>query len=88
MKKLFILVALIIIVFKANSQQETEASLILDLKKARASYEIAKQKYENDKKLIENKAISEDEFTRSKNEVLSSEVDYQKLILRLIAQQS
>ena len=68
--------------------QEDQASIILDLKKARAAYEIAKQKLENDKKLYENKAISEDEFSRSKNEVLSSEVEYQKLILRLISQQS
>lgn len=87
-KKLLLLAALIIIASGAFSQQENEASLILDLKKARASFDMAKQKYENNKKLIENKAISEDEFTQSKNELLSSEVDYQKLILRLISQQS
>jgi hypothetical protein len=71
-----------------SQQAENEASLILDLKKARASFEMSRQKYENNKKLIDNKAISEDEFTKSKNELLSTEVDYQKLILRLISQQS
>jgi hypothetical protein len=88
MQKLFILIFLILIAIKGNAQRENEASLILDLKKARASFDMAKQKFENNKTLIENKAISEDEFIRSKNEMLSSEVDYQKLILRLIAQQS
>ncbi|MCE5251674.1 NEW3 domain-containing protein [bacterium] len=73
---------------RMSDGQTDQASLLLDLKKARAAYEIAKQKFENDKVLYENKAISEDEFTKSKNEVLSSEVDYQKLILRVIAQQS
>ena len=68
--------------------QEDQASLLLDLKKARASYEIANQKYENDKKLFENNAISEEEYITSSNELLSREVDYQKLILRVIAQQS
>jgi hypothetical protein len=68
--------------------QEDQASLLLDLKKARAAYEIAKQKLENDKKLYDNKAISGDEFNKSKNEFLSREVDYQKLILKVMAQQS
>jgi len=68
--------------------QEDQASLLLDLKKARAAYEIAQQKLENDKRLFENNAISEEEYNQSKNELLSREVDYQKLILRVIAQQS
>lgn len=68
--------------------QEDQASLILDLKKARASYEIAKQKYQNDEKLLKEQAISEDEYNQTKNELLTAEVDYQKLILRLISQQS
>ena len=34
--------------------QQDQASLLLDLKKARATYEIAKQKLENDRKLFEN----------------------------------
>jgi hypothetical protein len=90
MKKIVVfLLVLTMIGAKIFSQQaENEASLILDLKKARASFEMSKQKYENNKKLIDNKAISEDEFTRSKNELLSYEVDYQKLILRLVSQQS
>ena len=46
--------------------QQDQASLLLELKKARASYEIAKQKLENDRKLFDNKAISEDEFNQSK----------------------
>jgi hypothetical protein len=68
--------------------QEDQASLLLDLKKARATYEISRQKYENDRKLLENDAISEDEFNNSKNEFLSAEVEYQKLILKLISRQS
>lgn len=68
--------------------QDDQASLLLDLKKSRAAFEIAKQKFENDKKLLENDAISESEFNTSKNELLSKEVDYQKLILTLISRQS
>ncbi len=69
-------------------QNETEAGLLLDLKKTRADYEVAKQKFENDAKLYDEKAISLNDFNRSKNELLSKEVDYQKLILKLISQQS
>jgi hypothetical protein len=68
--------------------QTDQASLLLDLKKARAAFEVARQKLNNDTSLFQNNAISEDDFNRSKNELLSSEVDYQKLILRVISQQS
>ena len=87
---LFILVAIMAITLPvqlAQSQQD-QASLLLDLKKAKAAYDIAKQNYENDKKLYENKAISENQYNQSRNELLSREVDYQKLILRVMAQQS
>jgi uncharacterized membrane protein len=70
------------------AQENSEAALLLDLKKTRADYEIARQKFENDTKLYEEKAISANDYNRSKNELLSKEVDYQKLILRLISQQS
>jgi uncharacterized membrane protein len=69
-------------------QNENEAALLLDLKKVRADYEVTRQKYENDTKLYEERAISLNDFNRSKNELLSREVDYQKLILKLISQQS
>ncbi|MDR0682577.1 MAG: hypothetical protein LBG15_12135 [Dysgonamonadaceae bacterium] len=69
-------------------QGEDEAALLLDLKKVRADYEVAKQQYENDVKLYEEKAIALNDLNRSKNELLSKEVDYQKLILKLISQQS
>ncbi|MDH6303898.1 putative membrane protein [Parabacteroides sp. PF5-5] len=72
----------------AKAQGDTEAALLLDLKKARADYEVASQKYKNDSKLYEEKALSVNDFNRSKNELLSKEVDYQKLILKLISQQS
>lgn len=84
-----LILSIIIIIFTTVSfAQENQASLLLDLKKTRATYEIAKEKYENDKALLENKAISETEFNQSKNELLSKEVDYQKLILKLISEQS
>lgn len=70
------------------AQADTEAALLLDLKKTRADFEVAKQKFENDTKLYNEKAISMNDFNRSKNELLSKEVDYQKLILKLISQQS
>jgi uncharacterized membrane protein len=38
--------------------------------------------------LFNEKAISANDYNRSKNELLSKEVDYQKLILKLISQQS
>lgn len=71
-----------------QAQGQDQASLLLDLKKARAAYESAKQTMDNDKKLFENQAISEDEYTQSKNDFLSREVDYQKLILKVMNQQS
>ncbi len=74
--------------FSVQAQGGDEASLLLDLKKARAGYDAAKQKYDNDRRLYDEKAISENEFTKSKNALLSSEVDYQKLILQLISRQS
>ena len=70
------------------AQGDSEAALLLDLKKSRADFEVAKQKYENDSKLYEEKAIALNDLNKSKNELLSREVDYQKLILRLISQQS
>lgn len=71
-----------------SAQGDTETALLLDLKKARADYEITMQKYRNDTRLFEEKAISANDYDRSKNELLSTEVDYQKLILKLISQQS
>jgi NPCBM-associated, NEW3 domain of alpha-galactosidase len=68
--------------------QNDQASLLLELKKARASYDIALQNFDNDKKLLENDAISQAEYNQSKNELLTREVDYQKLLLQLISQQS
>lgn len=89
----FVIILLIICiaaVFSAKTvfAQEDQASLILDLKNARASYDIAKQNYENDRKLFDNKAISENDFNKSKNDLLSKEVAYQKLLLRVMAQSS
>jgi len=76
------------IITNLHSQNEDEASLLLDLKKVRADYEVAKQMYENNTKLYDEKAISLNDLNKSKNELLSREVDYQKLILKLISQQS
>jgi len=67
---------------------QDKASIMLDLKKARAEYEVAKQQFENDTRLYDEKAISTNDYTRSKNALLSQEVNYQKLILQLISQQS
>ena len=77
-----------VVVTDGVCQGENEAALLLDLKKVRADFEVAKQKYENDVKLYEEKAIALNDLNRSKNELLSREVDYQKLILKLISQQS
>lgn len=67
---------------------QDRASLILDLKKTKVAYEMAKNKFENDAKLLEEKAISQMEYSKSKNELLSAEVEYQKLMLKLISEQS
>ncbi|MDL2304040.1 NEW3 domain-containing protein [Bacteroides sp. OttesenSCG-928-D19] len=89
MKKIsIILFMLVLAMAQARAQGDTEAALLLDLKKTRADYEVAKQKFENDTKLFNEKAISPNDYNRSKNELLSREVDYQKLILKLISQQS
>ena len=71
-----------------NNDGASEASLLLDLKKAKAGYDAASQKYDNDLKLFNEKAVSLNDLNKSKNELLSREVDYQKLILQLISQQS
>lgn len=71
-----------------NLSAQDRASLILDLKKTKVAYEMAKNKFENDTKLLEEKAISQMEYTKSRNELLSAEVEYQKLMLRLISEQS
>lgn len=84
----YILIPFLLATTFASAQGDTEAALLLDLKKARADYEVAKQKFDNDTKLYNEKAISPNDFNRSKNESLSREVDYQKLILKLISQQS
>ncbi|MBN2414252.1 hypothetical protein JXO52_00335 [bacterium] len=65
-----------------------QATLLLDLKKARANYETAKQQYENDEKLFSKDALSKNDFERSRNTMLSTQVEYQKLILRVISEQS
>jgi uncharacterized membrane protein len=88
MKNLLMTLFLAVYCFSLSAQGNDEASLLLDLKKARANYEAAKQKYDNDQRLYNEKAISENEFNKSKNALLSNEVDYQKLILQLISQQS
>ncbi|MDP3003337.1 MAG: NEW3 domain-containing protein [Bacteroidales bacterium] len=88
MKRLFFFIICFLFIQMPGFSQEDQASIALDLKKARAAYEIAKQKYDNDKELYDQKAISLAEFNNSKNESLSKEVDYQKLILKLISQQS
>jgi hypothetical protein len=72
----------------AQTGNDDEASLLLDLKKARANYEAARQKHDNDQRLYNEKAISENEFNKSKNALLGNEVDYQKLLLQLISHQS
>ncbi|MBN1294108.1 MAG: hypothetical protein JXB48_19890 [Candidatus Latescibacteria bacterium] len=85
----FVLMSLLIMNFAFTiHSQENQASLLLDLKEARAKYEIARQNLEKDKRLFENNAISEEQYNQSKNELLSREVAYQKLILRVISQQS
>lgn len=71
-----------------QSTGQDRASILLDLKKARADYEVAKQQLENDARLYDEKAISANDYTKSQNALLSREVDYQKLILQLISQQS
>lgn len=79
---------LVLLISSSAAGQGSQASLILDLKKARATYETARDNYENDKELYENQAISENQYNESKNTLLSREVDYQKLILSVMAQQS
>ncbi len=91
MKKIKILI-FVLCCFSANlfaqNAGQDRASILLDLKKARADYEVARQQFENDTRLYDEKAISANDYTKSKNNLLSSEVGYQKLILQLISQQS
>ena len=90
MKKIKILIV-VLCCLSANLFAQTgqdKASILLDLKKARADYEVARQQFENDTRLYDEKAISANDYTKSKNNLLSSEVGYQKLILQLISQQS
>ena len=68
--------------------QNSQAELLLDLKKARAAYDSARQKLESDRTLFDKQAISEQEYNQSENQLLTAEVEYQKLILRVISEQS
>ena len=87
--KIKILFLVILLAWRsADSYAQDRASLILDLKKAKVAYEMAKTKFENDDKLLNEKAISQMEYSRSKNELLSAEVEYQKLMLQLVSEQS
>lgn len=88
MKKILLFTVLLVITATITFAQTNQASLLLDLRQARAAYENARDRYENDKGLLENQAISESEYNQSKNELLSREVDYQKLILQLMSEQS
>lgn len=83
-----VLLMAFVLVAGARAQEESEAALLLDLRKTRADYEVARQKFQNDTRLYNEKALSANDFNRSRNELLSKEVDYQKLILKLISQQS
>jgi len=87
MKKTYLIIFATLLLLPLSAQDD-QASLLLELKKARASYEIAFQNHESDKKLLENEAISQAEFNNSRNELLTKEVDYQKLLLQLMSQQS
>ena len=82
------LTLILLLFLSGNIFAQDKASLMLDLKKARAEYEVAKQQFENDTRLYDEKAISANDYTKSKNALLSQEVNYQKLILQLISQQS
>jgi len=89
--RIFFYITIFIISFYTTagfSQETGKASLLLDLKKARASYENARQQYQSDKKLWNQKAISKQEIEQSKNNLLRKEVDYQKLLLKLVSKQS
>ena len=87
-KLLFIMICCISGALFAQNVGQDKASILLDLKKARADYEVARQQFENDTRLYDEKAISANDYTKSKNNLLSTEVGYQKLILQLISQQS
>ena len=62
--KSFITVLLVILLmpFTVRAEGDSEAALLLDLKKTRADYEVAKQKFQNDTKLYNEKAISANDF--------------------------
>lgn len=87
-RELMITMVMVACMATSLQAQDNQAFLLLDLKKARAAYEVAKQKLVVDLRLYESKAISEDEYNLSKNELLSREVDYQKLLLSVISEQS
>lgn len=65
-----------------------QAALLLDLKKSRINYETAQEQFENDERLFSQDAISKNEFDQSRNNMLNRQVEYQKLILRVISEQS
>ncbi|MDR1257907.1 MAG: hypothetical protein LBK65_01315 [Tannerellaceae bacterium] len=88
---IFIIISVMLAGFPAAQGQDAgrdKAGILLDLKKARADYEVARQQFDNDTRLYDEKAISANEYTKSRNTLLSREVDYQKLLLQLISQQS
>lgn len=50
-----VLLAILLMPFTVRAQEDSEAALLLDLKKTRADYEVAKQKYEKTRSCIMKK---------------------------------
>lgn len=85
---LFMLVCGVAAVSLPAAAQDNRASLLLDLKRSRASYETALHKLESSQIIFEKGAISENEYNQTKNQLLSAEIEYQKLLLKVAAEQS
>lgn len=84
----YIIILILALFFCESKAENTQAALLLDLKQAKSSYNSAREKVTNNKKLLDNNAISLDAYNNSKSMMLSAEIKYQKLLLKLMADQS
>ena len=90
-KHICLLIILIFSMFGTSYGQNAGhdlATLMLDLKQARADYDVARQQFEKNTSMYEKGAISESAYAKLKNELLNSEIAYQKLILQTVSQQA
>ena len=69
--------------FWITSKSVAEDNLMVNYKKAKASFEQAKEDYERAKKLLDDQIISEKEFLQHKTDYLNAKADFESIEIHL-----